>query len=144
MAGDEQHAAAQVINSLAEASDITEERAHEAKRQYEALHAAVLAAMAAETARLTDAKVLKQRLDEQAAQAAADPATGSLGPDVRHRPRLLRLCDWACSSNLVAHVAGCPIRKQSDVNGIVHPCASIGVEASLACQRFENKHGASR
>lgn len=88
--GQPERPAPQVINGLAEASEITEERAHEAKRQYEALHGAVLAAMAAETARLTDAKVLKQRLDEQAAQAAADPAAGTLGPDVRTSPHRAR------------------------------------------------------
>jgi multidrug resistance efflux pump len=60
----------QVLNNLVSEHVISEEQAHTAKVQYEELHQAVLAAMAAESARLTEGEVLQKQLAAQVAQAA--------------------------------------------------------------------------
>jgi hypothetical protein len=67
------YCATQVIDSLAEGNDINEERALDAKKQYEELHEAVLAAMASERQRLDDAKVLKKQLDDERARVPDTP-----------------------------------------------------------------------
>ena len=62
-----------MLNALAESEDISEEAAHAAKQRYEELHGAVLAAMAAEKARLDEARTLKARRDAEVARTEQPP-----------------------------------------------------------------------
>lgn len=54
---------AQIVNELAAAGEISNERSHKAKRIYQELYVEVLRAMAGEKAGLEDARVLKAQLD---------------------------------------------------------------------------------